>query len=195
MTSSSNRFSALVVLMLTVCVMAPASGAQPSNSSPPAAKAQKGTKVAEWFSKYDLIRKRAQMSPAEKESSGRLLTQGIAASVFKTADSEQDQQAAKNLLKKMVDRYTKAQAEIDALQPISETKKLQQGYKKYFCDAQNLFADYLKIQGNLFATDASGNSILGQLQQRKGALEALDVVNKDLDAKLRDKYSIAAFPY
>lgn len=155
----------------------------------------KGNKVAEWFQQYNEIRHRAQMSPQEKETSGRLLTQGLAASVFKSADSEKDKANANALLKRMVDRYNKAQAEMDALQPIGETKKLYMGYKQYFHDAGSLFSDYLKINGNLFATDSSGNALLPQLQQRKAALEQLDVVNKELDAKLRDKYNISPYPY
>lgn len=165
-----------------VCKPAPSAGA-------------KGNKVAEWFQQYNEIRHRAQMSPQEKERSGRLLTQGLAASVFKSADSEQDKAAAQALLKRMVDRYNKAQSEIDALQSINETKKLQIGYKQYFHDAGSLFSDYLKINGNLFATDESGNALLPQLQARKTALEQLDVTNKDLDAKLRDKYNIGPYPY
>lgn len=152
-------------------------------------------KVAEWFQKYDQVRRRAQMSPQEKERSGRLLTQGLAASVFKSADSEQDRLASEALLKKMVDRYVKAQADMDALTPPNETKKLHQGYTQYFRDAGSLFSDYLKIQGNLFATDSSGNSILGQLQARKAALEQLDVTNKDLDGKLREKFGIPPYAY
>jgi hypothetical protein len=152
-------------------------------------------KVSEWFAKYNEVRHRAQMTPEEKERSGRLLTQGMVASVFHAPDDSGDKQASAALLKKMVDRYSKAIHEMDQLPAPAETKKLHLGYRQYFTNARGVFSDYLKIQGNLFATDASGNSIVGQLQERKSALEALDASNKDLDAKLRAKYHIAPYPY
>lgn len=152
-------------------------------------------KVSDWFGKYNEIRHRAQMTPDEKERSGRLLTQGMMASVFHAPEDSGDKQASAALLKKMVDRYTKAASEMDQLAAPPETKKLHLGYRQYFQNARGVFSDYLKIQGNLFATDASGNSIIGKLQERKSALEALDASNKELDAQLRAKYHIAPYPY
>jgi hypothetical protein len=189
-----SLFLAANVLLFSVAVFAPASEAQRGQSAPKA-KADKGSKVAEWFQKYDQIRRQAQMSPQEKERSGKLLTQGMVGSIFKSAETEGDRQAADALLKKMVALYTKAEAEMDQLAQLPETKKLHQGYKQYFNDAGCLFSDYLKIQGNLFATDSNGNSIIGQLQQRKAALEALDVANKELDARTREKFNIAPYAY
>jgi hypothetical protein len=153
-----------------------------------AAMAAGNPKVTDWFTKYSEIRHRAQMTPAEKEKSGQMMVQGV-------LGSDEDKAASQALLKKMVERYTKALSEMDALTPPAETKKLHLGYKQYFGDARSIFSDYLKVQGNLFATDSNGNSIMGQIQQRKAALEALDVTNKDLDAQLRKKYSIPAYPY
>jgi hypothetical protein len=195
MVSMSIKMAAAIMLTLSLGL---ATFAQAANQAAPPAAAAKGAKmsqVAEWFGKYNEIRHKAQMSPQEKEHSGRLMTAGIAASVFKGPDADADKAASQALLKKMVDRYTVAMAEMDALKPPAETKNLHLGYRQYFQNARALFSDYLKIQDNLFATDKDGNSILGQLQQRKSALETLDAGNKDLDAKLRAKYSIAAYPY
>jgi len=194
MASSLSRL-ALVVVFVGLMLNLPAIGAEKTARPQPSAQAQKGSKVAEWFVQYDRIRRKAQMSPQEKERSGKLLTQGLAASVFKSADSEQEQLAASTLLRSMVERYNKAQAEMGQLPQIGETKKLNQGYTQYFINAGSLFGDYLKIQGNLFVTDSSGNSILGQLQQRKAALESLDITNKELDAKLRTKFKISPYVY
>ena len=152
-------------------------------------------KVTQWFAKYNEVRHRAQMTPEEKERSGRLLTQGMVASVFHAPEDSGDKEASAALLRKMVDRYSKAIHEMDQLPAPSETKKLHLGYRQYFTNARGMFSDYLKIQGNLFATDAGGNSILGQLQERKSALESLDASNKELDARLRAKYHIAPYPY
>lgn len=193
--ASSSSIPTLLLVLVSLGLNQSAMAAGPSKGHQPALQVRKSDKVAEWFSSYDRVRRKAQMSPQEKEKSGRLLSQGLAASVFKTADSEQEQLAASNLLRSMVDRYNKAQAEMGLLPQLGETKKLQQGYLQYFLDASSLFGDYLKIQGNLFATDSSGNSILGQLQQRKAALESLDVANKDLDAKLRTKFKISPYAY
>jgi hypothetical protein len=152
-------------------------------------------KVAEWFQKYDNIRHQAQMSPQEKERSSALLTTGMAASLFKSEQGEKDKAAASALLRKMVDRYRKASTQLGEVPEIGETKKLQRGYLQYFRSAGDLFSDYLKIQNNLFATDSSGNSLVGQLQQRKADLEALDQTNKELDGKLRTKFKIAPYAW
>jgi hypothetical protein len=152
-------------------------------------------KVCDWFAKYDTIRHQAQMSPQEKERSSTLLTQGMTANLFKSEQGERDKVAASALLRKMVDRYRLAATQMQQLPEIGETKKLQRGYLQYFKNAGDLFSDYLKIQGNLFATDGNGNSIVGQLQQRKGDLETLDVANKDLDGKLRTKFKVAPYAW
>ena len=154
----------------------------------------KAEKIVRWFEQYDLIRKNAQMSDTERFQSKRLLTEGAAASLF-GQQSLEDKQAAARLLSKMVDRYKKACAAMSSLPQVNETKKLQKGYTDYFTSAGGLFADYLKIQGNLLATDASGAPIFAQLTQRKAALEQLDIANKELDTKLRSKYGVAPFPY
>jgi hypothetical protein len=154
----------------------------------------KSQKIADWFQQYDLIRKNAQMSDTERFQSKRLLTEGAAASLF-GQQSLEDKQAAARLLSKMVDRYQRACTAMNSLSQVNETKKLHKGYADYFASAGGLFADYLKIQGNLLARDASGTPIFAQLTQRKAALEQLDLTNKELDAKLRSKYSIAPFPY
>ncbi len=186
---------ALILVLVGLVLNRPAIGAEKTNWPQAGTQTTKGSKVVEWFGNYDRVRRKAQMSPQEKERSGHLLSQGLAASVFKTADSQQEQLAAANLLRSMVDRYSKAQAEMGQLPQIGETKKLHQGYSQYFTDAAGLFGDYLKIQGNLFAQDSSGNSILGKLQERKAALESLDVANKELDSKLRTKFKISPYAY
>lgn len=191
----SPNMLALILVLVGLVLNLPAIGAEKTSWPQPATKATKGDKVAEWFGAYDRVRRKAQMSPQEKERSGQLLSQGLAASVFKTADSEREQLAAAALLRNMVDRYNKAKAEMGQLPQIGETKKLHQGYLQYFTDAGGLFGDYLKIQGNLFAQDSAGNSILGQLQERKAALESLDVANKELDSKLRTKFKISPYVF
>jgi hypothetical protein len=135
------------------------------------------------------------MSDAERERSRSLLTQGMAASILQSAGAAQDKAAAKALLNRMVGRYQKASSQIGELRAIPETKKLQEGYSRYFQTAEGLFSDYLKVQDNLFATDASGNGIVAGLAQRKADLESLDAANKELDAKLRAKYNVAPYAY
>lgn len=195
MVSMSIKMAAAIMLTLSLGLAGFAQAADQAAPRSAPAKGAKANKVAEWFQKYNEIRHRAQMSPQEKEHSGRLMTAGLAASVFRGPEADADKAASEALLKKMVARYTTAMAEMDALAAPAETKKLHLGYRQYFENARGLFSDYLKIQGNLFATDKDGNSIIGQLQQRKTALETLDAANKDLDAKLRTKYNIAPYPY
>lgn len=152
-------------------------------------------KVAAWFTQYDNIRREAQMSDVERERSRALMAQGMMANFNSSPEAVQEKQAAASLLSKMVQRYTKASAEMAALPHLGETRKLHEGYSRYFENARSLFADYLKIQGNFMARDAGGNPILGSLAQRKSDLETLDAANKDLDARLRDKFGIAPYAY
>lgn len=159
------------------------------------AKAEKGDKVCDWFQKYDNIRHEAQMSPQEKERSQTLLTQGMAASIFKSSGGDQDKAAAAALLHRMVDRYRRASQELSQVGELPETRKLQRGYELYFRTAGDLFSDYLKVQNNLFATDSNGNSIVGQMQQRKADLEALDAANKELDSRVRSKFHVAPYAW
>lgn len=163
--------------------------------APAFAKGDKQTRISDWFQRYDQIRHEAQMSEAERERSRSLMTNSLAASFLQSPSGAQDKAAASALLRKMVDRYRRAVSQISDLPSIPETKKLQQGYTQYFKNAGELFGDYLKVQNSLLATDASGNPILGQLQQRKADLETLDVTNKELDAKLRQKFKIAPYAF
>lgn len=188
---------ALVATLISAAILggAPMADSAPDKSRPGASAKGDKQGVSEWFQKYDNIRHQAQMSPDEKERSQSLLTQGMAASLFKSAQGEQDKAAASALLRKMVDRYRKASAQMSELPELKETRQLDLGYTQYFKNAGDVFSDYLKIQGNLFATDSAGNSIVGQLQQRKADLETLDLANKEIDAKLRAKFHIAPYPW
>jgi hypothetical protein len=173
----------------------PSNGASMLPAQPALAKQKKQNRVDDWFKRYDQIRHDAQMTDAERERSRRLMGESFAAAFVQSPQAAQDKAAASALLQKMVDRYHKAVAQLAQLAPIPETKKLQSGYNQYFQSAACLFGDYLRVQNNLFATDANGNGLLGQLQQRKSDLETLDAANKDLDSKLRAKYGIAPYPW
>jgi hypothetical protein len=198
--TTMGNFSGRVALvafmsMLFVGSVPVAFGESTGLLTPAFAKADKSSRVSDWFQRYDQIRHEAQMSEAERERSRALMTNSIAASFLQSPSGAQDKAAASALLRKMVDRYHRALAQITDLPAISETKKLQQGYTLYFRNAGDLFGDYLKVQNSLLATDASGNPILGQLQQRKADLENLDFANKDLDAKLRTKFKVAPYAF
>ena len=163
--------------------------------APAFAKSDKQNRVGDWFQRYDQIRHEAQMSESERERSRVLMTNSIAASFMQSASGDQDKAAASSLLRKMVERYRRAISQISDLPSIPETKTLQQGYTQYFRNAGDLFGDYLKVQNSILATDANGNPILGQLQQRKSDLETLDGANKELDAKLRQKFKIGPYAF
>jgi hypothetical protein len=159
------------------------------------AKSDKQSKVSDWFQQYDQIRRQAQMSDSERERSRGLMAQGMAASFMQSANAAQDKAAASALLRRMVQRYQLASSQMSTLPRIPETKKLYDAYTQYFQEAGALFSDYLRVQNNLFATDGAGKGLVGQLAQRKSDLEMLDAANKDLDARLRDKFGVAAYAY
>lgn len=189
------RRAAVVLTLTAVSVFSVASVLQLPSANAASGKSEKQTRIDDWFSKYDQVRKEAQMSDAERDRSRQLMTQGLTANFIQTKDSAQDKAAANALLRRMIERYAKAAGQMAVLPQVVETKKLHQGYSQYFKNAGLLFSDYLKVQNNLFATDTGGAPLLGQMQQRKADLEALDLANKDLDSKMRGKFGIAAYPY
>lgn len=151
---------------------------------------QQAAKVFQWFLKYDEIRRRAQMNPIEKQQADGLLARGLG--LFMPG---QDKMAAKQLLSGLVMRYQNATQSLLNLEVLPETKQLQERYYQYFDTAMRLFADYLKVQDNVFAVDNSGQSIAKQLIQRKLMLETLEHSCKDLDARMRQSFAVPAYQY
>ncbi|MBX9573258.1 MAG: hypothetical protein K2X77_30445 [Candidatus Obscuribacterales bacterium] len=152
--------------------------------------AQQAAQVFHWFVQYDEIRRRAQMNPIERQQADGLLARGF--SLFMPG---QDKVAAKQLLTNLVNKYHGATQAMKALPVVPETKQLQIAYYQYFENAMNLFSDYLRVQDNIFAVDATGQSIAKQLLQRKLALEALEHNCKNLDTQMRQHFGVAAYQY
>jgi hypothetical protein len=172
-----------------VCAQQPPYGASDGNPAAGRNPAQDGH-VQEWFSQYDNIRRQSQMNPDEKARADRLLAGGMAMLV-----PGPEKIATGQLLAKLRASNQQAANQLKGLRLYPETKQLHLGYYKYFNDAQSLFADYISLQNNLFATDASGKSIASQLMQRKQALADLDQSNKMIDSQLRAQYGIAPYRY
>lgn len=158
--------------------------------APKKPSAQQSAQVFQWFIQYDEVRRRAQMNPIERQQADGLLARGF--SLFMPG---QDKMAAKQLLTNLVNKYQGATQSMKALHVLPETKQLQLAYYQYFESAMNLFADYLRVQDNIFAVDSSGQAIAKQLLQRKIALEQLEYNCKLLDTQMRQHYGIAAYQY
>lgn len=160
------------------------------NAPPKKPSAQQSAQVYHWFLQYDEIRRRAQMNPIERQQADGLLARG-----FSILMPGQDKIAAKQLLTNLVSKYHNATQAIKALPVIPETKQLQLAYYQYFETAMNLFADYLKVQDNIFAVDSTGQAIAKQLLQRKMGLEGLEQSCKNLDGQVRQHFGVAAYQY
>lgn len=148
--------------------------------------------VSQWFAKYDQIRRTAQMTPSERQRADNLMAKGLSIVV-----PGPEKATTSQLLIKLVNKNAVAANQMKQLPLFKETEQLHRGYYQYFVNAQTLFADYLKVQQNIFAQDASGKALAGQLMPRKQDLEALDQNNKALDAQIRQQYGIPAYrnPY
>ncbi len=146
--------------------------------------------IKDWFAKYDDIRRQAQMNPTERQKADTMLAKGLSILVPGPEKAETQQ-----LLQKLQGKNAIAADQMKKLNLYPETEQLHRGYYKYFTEASTLFADYLKVQDNLLATDASNTPIAGQLMNRKKQLEDLDSANKALDTKLRAKLGIAPYRY
>jgi hypothetical protein len=168
----------------------PAMNSTAPQGAPKKLTAQQSAQVFHWFIQYDEVRRRAQMNPIERQQADGLLARGF--SLFMPG---QDKVAAKQLLTNLVNKYQGATQSIKALHVLPETKQLQLAYYQYFESAMNLFADYLRVQDNIFAVDSTGQAIAKQLLQRKLALEQLEHNCKMLDTQMRQHYGIGAYQY
>ena len=146
--------------------------------------------IRDWFSKYDSIRREAQMNPTDRQKADGMLSKGLA--IIMPGPEKVDTQ---QLLQKLATKNAFAADQMKKLNLYPETEQLHRGYYKYFTDAQTLFGDYLKVQDNLTVRDANNNPIAGQLMKRKKDLEDLDIANKALDAQLRTRFGIAQYQY
>lgn len=158
-------------------------------SAPAGGTATNPAQIKQWFSRYDIVRKQAQMSPSEKEQADNLLSQGL--SVFVPGPNKTQ---AQKLLTGLVSKYQIAINQMKAMPLYPETSQLHRGYYQYFTDARALFSDYLRVQDNLMVKDErTGKSIMPQLLARKANLESLEQQVKQLDGELRGQFGIAAY--
>jgi hypothetical protein len=168
----------------------PAFGAPPQTGAPMRAPSQP-LSIGQWFTRYDQIRFDAQMSPQERQQADALMSRGL--SILVPGDNKI---ATKQLLSMMVGRYQRACAQLKELPQIGPTQQLQGNYFNYFNTAGGLFADYLRVQDNLFLTDATtGTPVAAGLIQRKQMLEALEAQCKQMDSVARQQFGIPAYRY
>jgi len=185
------QIAGLVLALVTQMAISNCANAQAANSAATTGAAATSSAVLkDWFSKYDEIRREAQMNPADKQKADTMLSKGLA--MFVPGPEKIEIQA---LLQKLQLKNAIAADKLKKLNLYPETKALHFGYYQYFSDAQTLFGDYLRVQDNLMAKDAQGNSVMGQLMGRKAALEQLDIKNKALDEQLRQQFGVAPYHY
>ncbi|MBS2005892.1 MAG: hypothetical protein JST01_02550 [Cyanobacteria bacterium SZAS TMP-1] len=146
--------------------------------------------IRDWFNKYDMVRRQAQMSPAERNNADELLSHGL--QVFVPGE---EKILAQKLLKNLVLKYDTACTQLKSLPFFPETSGLHRQYFQYFSDARNLFADYLRVQNNLMAKDNNGNSIMAGLMERKANLEGTEQNAKNLDGQLRNRFGIPPYKF
>ena len=151
---------------------------------------QAGVSVQQWFQSYDAVRRQAQMTPQERAKADAMLSKGLSIIV-----PGPEKACTQQLLTKLVGQYRTACQQLERLPLLPPTEQLHRGYYQYFSEAQGLFSDYLKVQDDLFAVDQNGKPLAGKLVERKASLEALDERNKDMDAQLRQQFSIPAYRY
>ena len=150
-----------------------------------------GLTIGQWFTYYDQIRRDAQMNPNERQQADQLLSKGL--SILVPGDTKL---ATKALLGSLVGRYQRACAQLRQLPQIPPTQQLHTTYFNYFNTAGNLFNDYLRVQDNLLASDAStGQPLAAGLIQRKQMLEALEGHCKQMDTAARAQFGIPPYQY
>jgi hypothetical protein len=146
--------------------------------------------IREWFNKYDMVRRQAQMSPQERAKADDLLSHGL--QVFVPGE---EKVLARNLLTNLVGKYDRACSQLKLLPLYPETGGLHRQYFNYFTEARNLFGDYLRVQNNLMVKDERGNSVMAGLIERKQTLEGTEQQAKALDTELRGRFGIAPYRF
>jgi hypothetical protein len=154
------------------------------------ARATDPAMLRDWFNKYDGVRHQAQMSPNERARADDLLSHGL--QVF-VPGPEKIQ--AGNLLRNLVSKYETACNQLKQLPFYPETSGLHRQYFKYFSDARNLFADYLRVQNNIMVKDQNGNTVMAGLMERKQSLEGTEQQAKSLDSDVRNRLGIAPYRF
>lgn len=160
-------------IFLSIFVVLAAATANPcSTSNEPEKETQLSQKkrVLEWFKKYDEIRRDAEMS----------LTDKFQAMLMATGNPSKRNVA---LATKMAAKYKTAHAEIKNLEPIPESRELQDGYTEYFSEAYQLLDKHLKDQD----VNPLNNKSFLRVKQH---LEKLDNKNKKIDEDLRKEFHI-----
>lgn len=150
-------------------------------SATPITKLPPRQRVVAWFTRYDSIRREAQMTPAEKANAIRLWAMSSVAGDRETED-------ARAILTSMVVRYERAQRDLRAVPEIAETASLHRGYLAYFKRAHSDFSRYL----NTLETKSTRAALL-QMENGRQDLAEIDVRNKSLDRRLRKHYKISDF--
>ncbi len=138
--------------------------------------------VVAWFTKYDQVRRDAQMTRSEKADAVRLW----ASSYVQT--TERDDEVARAILTRMVVRYERAAKQLAALPQIPETQVLHKGYLEYFRRAHANFRGYVDTLDK-----QSPRAAFAQMDLGRQPLAVFDAGNKSLDRQLRTKYNIAEF--
>jgi hypothetical protein len=90
--------------------------------------------------------------------------------------------------KKMMDRYAEAAKKVTDLPKLAATAELQKGYEEFFSKTSHLFHYLLPAK-------KKGNEKIAtreEVQAKREELPSLDKKIKEMDAKLRTKFSIRA---
>lgn len=167
-----------LITCILVCLLSPVKATADSFSAGSAGEGgsekqeprERCVMVREWFSKYDQIRRDAEMTTGDKLQS-----------LLLAAKKPEEENAA--LATRMLEKYTTAISGMKELESLPETRELHEGYIEYFSMARQLFADYLDAQKAIPFTNQS-------LIPTKKKLEVLEKTNRQLDRELRKKYTI-----
>ena len=144
--------------------------------------------IKNWFSMYDGIRRKAQMSPKEKSKADRYLHRGFAILIPGFGRIR-----AHKLLKTLINRYEKASSDLERLPEIPETKELKKAYVDFFKQSHSVFKDCNKLLVNPFAYNKKDGFLKKSIKERHKKLKSMESDAKTLDQKLRDKHNIEPY--
>jgi small-conductance mechanosensitive channel len=159
-----------------------AAAAATAGATATAAPSDSRDQVQAWFAQYDQIRREAEMSMQEKFQAHSLFS--------KIADEKRPlnvNEKSEEFAIKMMDRYAEAAKKVTDLPELAATAELQKGYEEFFSKSSRLFHHLLSAK--------KGNEKIAtreEVQAKREELTSLDKKIKEMDAKLRTKFSIRA---
>lgn len=137
--------------------------------------------VGGWFSQYDKIRRRYEMTLEERQYFDQLIVRGPNPNL-----GEDDAK----FLQQMAQRYADAFNQMKDVEAISETTSMHTAYGIYLIESSNLFGDYMRVFTENNPLDKNGRPLSPGLADRRKALINSEKALKNMEYHIRRSFNL-----